>query len=368
MSTDARIHSAADLFKPVRMGSLTLRNRIVMAPLTRSRAGQGDAPRQMNADYYAQRASAGLIISEASQISPEGKGYAWTPGIYSDEQIAGWRLVTDAVHAKGGAIFCQLWHVGRISHESLQPNGGLPVAPSAIRANGQAFTEDGLKPHPTPRALETSEIARVVDDYRKATIAARVAGFDGVEIHGANGYLIDQFLRDKTNHRSDFYGGSLDNRCRFMLQVVETVCNVWEPGRVGIRLSPLSHVNDIGDDDPESLFLNVVYRLNHYGIAYIHVIEGETRGSRSPSDGFDLQTLRRMFKGSYMANNGYTLDLAEKAMTGGLADLIAFGRPFISNPDLVERLQAGAPLAQADESTFYGGNERGYLDYPVLMR
>ncbi len=356
----------ADLFEPVRMGPLTLRNRVVMAPLTRSRAGQGDAQREMNAVYYRQRASAGLIIGEASQISPQGKGYAWTPGIYSDEQIAGWKLVTDAVREQGGVIFCQLWHVGRISHESLQPGGALPVAPSAVRPEGMAFTEAGFQPHPTPRALELGEIAGIVDQYRHATAAARQAGFDGVEIHAANGYLIDQFLRDKTNRRSDAYGGSIDNRTRFMMEVVEAVCSAWEPGRVGIRFSPVSPANDIADSAPEQLFTKAIERLNPFGIAYIHIVEGAIRASRTVAGGFSPLRLREAFNGLYMANNGYTPKLAQDTVADGTADLIAFGRPFISNPDLVERMRTGAALSPADETTFYGGGERGYIDYPAL--
>jgi N-ethylmaleimide reductase len=354
------------LFQPVQMGSLKLRNRIVMAPLTRSRAGKGDAPQPMNAVYYGQRASAGLIISEASQISQQGKGYAYTPGIYTDEQIEGWRLVTDAVHAEGGLIFCQLWHVGRISHPSLQANGALPVAPSAILPKGNAFTEQGFQPLVTPRALETDEIAGIVDQYRHATQCAHQAGFDGVEIHAANGYLIDQFLRDKTNQRTDRYGGSIENRIRFMREVTEAVCSVMPSDRVGIRLAPVSPANDIADSNPEALFSAAVAALNPFNLAYLHLVEGAIREPRHENEGFDLHKLRKIFNGLYMANNGYNPELAEVTVEHGDADLIAFGRPFISNPDLVERLQAGAPLAHADEATFYGGDERGYIDYPRM--
>jgi N-ethylmaleimide reductase len=347
------------------MGTLKLRNRIVMAPLTRSRAGAGDAPQPMNAIYYGQRASAGLIISEASQISQQGKGYACTPGIYTDEQVKGWRLVTDAVHAKGGLIFCQLWHVGRISHPSLQENGALPVAPSAILPAGQAYTESGFQSLVMPRALETEEIPGIVDQYRHAAQCARHAGFDGVEIHGANGYLIDQFLRDKTNKRTDAYGGSIENRLRFMREVVAAVCSVVPSDRVGIRLAPVSGANDIADSDPEALFSAAVSALNPFNLAYLHLVEGFIREPRRENEGFDLHKLRKIFNGLYMANNGYDPALATTTIEHNDADLIAFGRPFISNPDLVERLAAGAPLAHADESTFYGGDERGYIDYPV---
>ncbi len=357
---------AADLFAPLRLGALTLRNRIVMAPLTRSRAGQGDVPRQMNAEYYAQRASAGLIISEATQISQQGKGYAFTPGIETEAQIAGWRLVTDAVHAKGGLIFCQLWHVGRISHPSLQPDGGLPVAPSAVRPEGQAFTETGFQPFVTPRALDLNEIPEIVDQYRHGAACARRAGFDGVEIHAANGYLIDQFLRDKTNRRTDIYGGGIENRVRLMLEVVEAVTGVLEPARVGIRIAPTSPANDIADSDPEALFSTAVERLNPFGLGYLHVVEGATGGPRDVPGGFDLKVLRRIFKGLYMANNGYDLTMAKQALANGDADLIAFGRPFIANPDLLERYRTGAALNALDPKTLYGGDAHGYTDYPAL--
>ncbi len=358
----------SDLFQPVRMGPLTLANRIVMAPLTRSRAGQGDVPRGLNAEYYTQRASAGLIISEATNISQQGKGYAFTPGIYTDEQVAGWRLVTDAVHAKGGHIFLQLWHVGRISHPDLQPWGHLPVAPSAIRPGGQAFTETGFQPHVTPRALDTDEIPGIVRDYAHAAECAKRAGFDGVEIHAANSYLLDQFLRDSTNKRTDRYGGNLENRTRFPLEVAAAVTKVWGGDRVGIRLSPLApQPGDTPlDSNPMETYSYLVERLNRYGLVYIHTIEGATQGSRDEPPGFSFQQLRRQFQGLYMANNGYTRDLALRARRENLADLICFGRPFIANPDLVERLRTGAPLADAPKETWYGGGAHGYTDYPAL--
>ena len=354
------------LFKPFTLGPLGLPNRIVMAPLTRSRAGQGDAPRALNATYYAQRASAGLIISEATQISQQGKGYAFTPGIHSPEQVAGWRLVTQAAHAAGGRIFAQLWHVGRISHPDLQPDGGLPVAPSAVQPEGQAFTEAGFKPFVTPRALAEAEIPGIVADYRHAAECALQAGFDGVEIHGANGYLIDQFLKDKTNQRTDRYGGSLENRTRFLLEVAEAVTGVWGGNRVGLRVSPTSPANDIADSNPQRLFGHVVKALEPFGLAYLHVVEGATGGPRDSAPGFDFQALRRGFGGAYMANNGYDLALAQATLKEGRADLIAFGRPFIANPDLVQRLRQGAPLAEPDKATFYGGDAHGYTDYPPL--
>ena len=356
----------ADLFQPFALGPLSLANRIVMAPLTRSRAGAGDVPGPMNAAYYAQRASAGLIISEATQITRQGKGYAYTPGIETAAQVAGWKLVTQAVHEAGGRIFLQMWHVGRISHPSLQANDALPVAPSAVQPDGKAFTEHGFMPMVTPRALETDEIGGIVADYRRAAVNAQLAGFDGVEIHAANGYLIDQFLRDRTNRRTDRYGGSIENRMRFLLEVTEAVASVWGADRVGVRLAPVSPANDIADSDPEALFTRVVEGLDRFGLAFLHVVEGATGGAREVPGGFDLQILRRSFSGVYMANNGYDLAMAQDALHGGRADLIAFGRPFIANPDLVARLRQEAPLAAMDPKTLYGGDAHGYTDYPPM--
>ena len=359
--------STTDLFDPAQLGPLQLTNRIVMAPLTRSRT-EGDAgvPGPINAQYYAQRASAGLIVSEATNISPQGRGYAYTPGIYNEEQVEGWKLVTDAVHKAGGKIVCQLWHVGRISHPSLQPAGALPVSPSAVKPQGQAFTNTGFQPLVTPRALELDEISGVVDQYRHATECARRAGFDGVEVHAANGYLIDQFLRDKTNLRTDAYGGSIENRVRFLAEAVAATVEAWSADRVGVRFSPLSPSNDIADSDPQPLFEAAVRVINRAGLVYMHVVEGATQGPRETPGGFDLQLLRRAFDGAYMANNGYDLDLAVRARASNAADLIAFGRPFIANPDLVARMKAGAPLAEADKATFYGGDAHGYTDYPAM--
>ncbi len=357
-----------DLFQAVTLGGdLALTNRIVMAPLTRSRAGRGDVQGPMNAEYYGQRASAGLIIAEATQISQQGKGYAFTPGIYTDEQVAGWRLVTDAVHAKGGHIFDQLWHVGRISHPSLQSGGGLPVSASAVTPAGQAFTETGFQPFVQPRALETSEIPGLIEDYRHAAECAKRAGFDGVEIHAANGYLLEQFLRSHTNHRTDRYGGSIENRVRLTLEVAEAVVGVWGGNRVGIRLSPVSPANDMaGFEDAQELYGQVVAGIERLGLCYMHVIEGATQGPRGENGAFDYVALHHAFSGLYMANNGYDLRLAEQARSGLTADLIAFGRPFISNPDLVERLRTGMPLAPyTDKSHWYGGGAEGYTDYPA---
>jgi N-ethylmaleimide reductase len=357
---------AADLFDPFQLGPLRLKNRIVMAPMTRSRAGSDGVPAAITAEYYAQRASAGLIVSESTNISEQARGYAFTPGVYNDAQVEGWRRVTDAVHANGGLIVCQLWHAGRISHSSLQPGGGMPVAPSAVKPQGKAFTERGFEPHETPRALALEEIPGVVDQYRHATRCARCAGFDGVEIHAASGYLIDQFLKDRTNLRTDAYGGSIENRVRFLGEVVAAVVESWSADRVGVRLSPSSPSNDIADNDPVPLFIEAVRVVNRFALAYLHVVEGAGQGPREVAGGFDPQRLRRAFNGPYMANNGYDAELAFGAIAGGEADLISFGRPFIANPDLVERLRAGAPLASPDRSTFYGGDARGYVDYPAL--
>ena len=359
------IKDTADLFKPMRLGTLLLANRIVMAPLTRSRAGKGDIQGLMNAQYYAQRASAGLIISEATQISPQGKGYAFTPGIYNSEQVEGWKLSTDAVHRKGGLIFAQLWHVGRISHPDLQIDNQLPVAPSAIKPMGKAFTATGFKDFVRPRALETSEISSIVEQYVHAGRCAKQAGFDGIEIHAANGYLLAQFLCDKTNKRMDQYGGVFANRARLLLEVIEALTEVWPAERIGVRLSPVSHANDIDDSNPMALYSYVVKQLNHFGLAYIHCVEGETIGPRIIPQGFSFAALRALFHGIYMANNGYDLELALRARHEDTADLICFGRPFIANPDLVERLRDGIKLApEAPKATWYGNGAEGYLDWP----
>jgi len=356
-----------DLFEPVQLGPYRLANRIVMAPLTRSRASDAGVPNTLMAEYYRQRASAGLIVAEGTNISPEARGYAMTPGLYSREQIAAWRAVTAAVHANGGRIFPQLWHVGRVSHPSLQPGGVLPVAPSAIRPQATSFTGRGFEPCVTPRALETGEIAGIVEQYRQAAANALAAGFDGVEIHAANGYLIDQFLRDSTNERSDAYGGTRENRVRFLLEVVSAVVRACGADRVGVRLSPLSPVNGAAlDSQPSRTYGYAVKRLNELAIAYIHVIEGVTQGAREVEGGFDLQLLRRAFQGCYIANNGYDLRLALEARRLKRADLVAFGRLYIANPDLVERLRCGAPLNQPDRATFFGGGAAGYTDYPPL--
>lgn len=355
--------SGIDLFTPVRLGPYQLRNRMVMAPLTRNRAGAGNVPQELNALYYGQRASAGLIITEASQISPQGVGYPGTPGIHSQEQVQGWKRITHAVHERGGRIFLQLWHVGRISHPSLQSNGELPVAPSAIRPAGQAFTATGLQPFVTPRALETDEISGIVVQYRKAAANALAAGFDGVEIHAANGYLIDQFLRDGSNRRTDQYGGSLENRTRLLLEVTEAVAAVWSANRVGVRLSPVSSFNDMSDSHPQQTFEYAAEKLSRFGLAYLHVVE---MGADSAKLAFDFASLRRAFKGVYIANAGYTKERANAVLTRGDVDLVAFGALFLANPDLPQRFARDAPLNAPDQSTFYGGGEKGYTDYPFL--
>lgn len=361
--------SDTDLFDPVSVGAWQLANRIIMAPLTRCRVKHGGIPGPLQATYYAQRASAGLIIGEATNISPQGRGYAYTPGIFTDDQVKGWRLITDAVHARQGKIVCQLWHVGRFSHPSLQPDGGLPVAPSAIAPQGETFTEQGLLGVPTPRALETSEIPGIIEQYRHAALCARQAGFDGVEIHSANCYLLEQFIRDSTNQRSDRYGGSIENRTRLVLEVTEAVTSVWGGGgRVGIRLSPVtpSAGNTPLDSDVMATYGYLIERLNPFKLAYLHFVEGATRDSRDVPDPIDLQKLRALFKGPYMANNQYSAELAYQARKHGKADLVCFGRPFIANPDLVERLKTGAELVEAPKETWYGGDERGYTDWPTL--
>jgi N-ethylmaleimide reductase len=357
--------TTSKLFEPFKLGPITLPNRAVMAPLTRNRALEGLVPSPLAVEYYGQRASAGLLISEATQISQQGQGYQDTPGIYSKEQIAGWRRITDRVHARGGHIFLQLWHVGRISHTSLQPNGGAPVAPSAIRANGKTFVGGTFADVSEPRALELSEIPGIIDSFRQGAANAIAAGFDGVEIHGANGYLLDQFAKDGANKRTDAYGGGIENRARLMLEVAKAVVAEIGAERTGIRISPVTPANDISDSNPQPLFDYIVDHLNALKLVYIHVVEGATGGPRDIAP-FDYQSLRNRFKGAYIANNGYDFELANKVLAGNEADLIAFGKPFIANPDLVERLKRGAPLNEPDKATFYGGGARGYTDYPAL--
>jgi N-ethylmaleimide reductase len=355
-----------DIFSRGSLGPYLLPNRIVMAPMTRNRAGKDRVPTALNATYYAQRASAGFIVTEATQISPQGIGYPATPGIHSQEQVVGWRQVTQAVHAKGGRIFLQLWHVGRISHPSMQPGGVLPVAPSAIRPEGEASTVDGRKPFVTPRALELAEIPSIVDDYRRAAKNARAAGFDGVELHGANGYLLDQFLRDKTNRRSDRYGGSIANRARLLLEVVEAVAEVWGRNLVGVRLSPSSPFNDMGDSEPEATFGYVIKELDRLGLGYLHIVETGTNNTGANGVRLDAAHFRRIYGGLLIANGGYDRARADAVIGQGCADLVSFGALFLANPDLPERLRAKGPFNPPDRATFYGGGDKGYADYPAL--
>jgi N-ethylmaleimide reductase len=362
---DKEMSDTPNLFEPYALGSLTLSNRVVLAPLTRNRAGAGFVPSEFAATYYAQRASAGLLISEATQISQQGQGYQDTPGIYSQAQIDGWRKVTDAVHARGGRMFLQLWHVGRVSHVDLQENGAAPVAPSAIRAQTKTFVNNGFTDVSEPRALTLDELPGIVNDFRRAAANAIAAGFDGVEIHGANGYLLDQFAKDGANARTDAYGGSVENRARLLLEVTAAVVDEIGAQRTGVRLSPVSPANGVSSGDPQSQFNHIVEQLDALGIVYIHVVEGATGGPRNIAP-FNFDSLRRRFRNTYIANNGYGLDLATSRLAEGEADLFAFGRPFIANPDLVERLKAGAPLAAFNPATLYGGGAEGYINYPIL--
>lgn len=356
---------ALDLFSPLKLGAIPLKNRMVMAPLTRNRAGEGGVPQPINVTYYEQRATAGLIITEATPISPMAHGYPALPGIYTDAQIAGWKAITDAVHAQGGKIVIQLWHVGRISHPSLLPNQAVPVAPSAIKPAGQAFTYQGLQDYVTPRALELDELPTIVQDYVHATRCAIAAGFDGVEVHAANGYLLDQFLRDGTNQRDDAYGGSLENRARLLLEVVQAVVDTIGADKVGVRISPVNPFNDMKDSQPQQTFNYVAQALNRFDLAYLHAVEGGIHGG-GESEPFDFDALRKQFRNGYIANLSYDKDRANAAIASGHADAVAFGVPFIANPDLVSRYAKDAPLNEADSSTFYGGTEKGYTDYPFL--
>lgn len=352
------------LFTPTRIGAIAVANRIAMAPLTRSRADRDGVPSPLAADYYAQRASAGLLIAEATNISPQARGYAGTPGLYSDAQVAAWKRVTDAVHAQGGTIVVQLWHVGRMSHTSLQPGGAAPVAPSALQAGGQVYTEAGFEAPSMPRALALDEMAGIVEDYRRAARRAQDAGFDGVEVHAANGYLLEQFLRDSTNHRDDRYGGSIENRARLTLEVVDAVTGVWGAGRVGLRLSPLSTaIGDIAlDSTPQATHEYLVRRLGERGLAYLHVVEGQMHGDHTTA-AIDLEALKRAFGGAYIANNGYDRARALSATASGQADMVAFGRAFIGNPDLVARLRDHKALFDAPVSGYFGGGAEGYTQF-----
>ncbi len=358
------------LFDPIRIGDIDLATRICMAPLTRNRASPGQVPNDLMREYYAQRANpasgAALIISEATQISAMGQGYLDTPGIHSREQIEGWRRITKAVHERGGCMVLQLWHVGRISHVSLLPHGQAPVSSTRQAARGKTFIAGGFAPCSEPRALRSEEMAGVVADYRQAALNAMDAGFDGVEVHGANGYLIDQFLRDSINHRSDGYGGGIAARTRFLLEVMQAVTDAIGGGRTGLRLSPVTPSNDAGlDSNPQALMEHAVRALAPLKLAYLHLIEGQTGGARDIAP-FDYAALRRLFAGAWMVNNGYSADMAKQVVAQGSADLVAFGKPFIANPDLGRRLRVGAEWNQVDNKTLYGGGAAGYTDYPAL--
>lgn len=355
--------TAGRLFTPLKLGALELPNRIVMAPLTRNRATAANVPSDLAVTYYTQRASAGLIVSEATQVVPEGQGYPNTPGIHTDAQVEGWKRVTDAVHKAGGRMVLQLWHVGRVSHPVFQPDGKLPVAPSAIAPKGQLYGFDWKKmDYVTPRALELSELPGVVAGYVKGAENAKKAGFDGVEVHGANGYLLDEFLRDGTNKRTDAYGGSIENRARLLLEVVEAVVKVWGPSRTGVRLSPLNPNNDMADSNPRATFGYTSEKLARFGLAYVHILEAVD----APADQEVLTTIKRTCGAPVIANSGYTQELAEAALAAGRADAVAFGKLFIANPDLPKRFASGASLNAWDMKTFYGGGAAGYTDYPAL--
>ncbi|HEY9771420.1 MAG TPA: alkene reductase [Coleofasciculaceae cyanobacterium] len=348
---------------------LTLKNRVVMAPLTRSRAGESRMPNALMAEYYAQRASVGLIITEGTTISQQANGWLHTPGIYTAQQTEAWKQIVDAVHAKGTPIFVQLWHTGRASHSSFQENNQLPVAPSAIRHQGDAVhTANGKQPHETPRALETDEVSQVVEDYRAAAANAKEAGFDGVEIHGANGYIIDEFLQSKTNHRNDKYGGSIANRYQFLKEIVESILTVWDAGRVGVRLSPNGNYNDMGSPDFRETFTYVVQQLNQYGLGYLHVVDGLEFGFHELGEPMTLAEIKQVYDGTLMGNCGYDRADAEKAIAAGDADLIAFGRPIISNPDLVERFANNWSLnPNPDVSVWYSFYAEGYTDFSTYQ-
>jgi N-ethylmaleimide reductase len=355
-----------DPFTPFDLGSLALSNRVVMAPMTRNRAGPGEVPSDLAVKYYTQRASAGLIVTEGTQISHQGQGYPGTPGIFSKDQVVAWKRITDSVHAAGGRIFVQLWHVGRISHPSLQPGGAAPVGPSAIRPSGETFTLQGMQPFVVPHALKISEIEHIVEDYRIAAINAKHAGFDGVELHGANGYLVDQFLRDKTNQRSDRYGGSATNRARFLVEATEALVGVWGGDRVGVRLAPTNPFNDIADSNPAATFGVAVDQLKRFGLAYLHIVEPLPSDPIAAGERPDIKFFRRIWSGTLVGNKGYDLARASVALRDGIVDLVSFAALFLANPDLPERFRRGAALNTPDPTTFYTGAEKGYIDYPAL--
>ncbi|GAB3478237.1 alkene reductase [Marinomonas epiphytica] len=355
------------LFDHLEIGDLLLANRFVMAPMTRARADDQGIPNPNAAQYYAQRASAGLIISEATYISEQAKGAIQTPGIFSLEQISAWRKVTDAVHEQGGKIFCQLWHVGRVGHENILPKGEQPLAPSAIHSQAFTFTHNGFERVSQPKALTKSQITQILDDYKTAALAAQKAGFDGVEIHAANGYLVDQFIRDGANQRQDEYGGSLANRARFLLDVIEAIGQVWPAGRIGVRLTPTSQFNDMSDSDPLKTFSYLYQQLDTLGLAYLHV--GESMPGMSEEAEGDQQLLRKLrtfWHGVYIVNGGFDAQTSQQVVESGYAQGVSFGRLFIANPDLPERFAKQAELNPPDMDSFYGGDQKGYIDYPFL--
>jgi len=360
MYAPVRLIMSSLLFEPLKIGSLTLPNRVIMAPLTRTRASAGRVPNALMAEYYAQRSSAGLILSEATSVSPMGVGYPNTPGIWSPDQVAGWKLVTRAVHEAGGRIFLQLWHVGRIS-DPVYLDGAAPVSASAIAPRGHVSLIRPLKPFVTPRALETSEIPGIIDAYRTGAENALAADFDGVELHGANGYLLDQFLQDSTNRRTDVYGGAIENRARLMLEVTDAVASVWGPDRVGMHLAPRGDAHDMGDSDPAVTFGYVARQLGHRGLGFLCVRESHAQPPLGPK-------LKQAFGGIFIANEAFTREKADAALAAGDADAIAWGKLFIANPDLPERLRIGAPLNEPVPATFYADGPNGYTDYPALRR
>lgn len=356
----------SQLFNKTTIGNIDVNNRVFMAPLTRNRAKPDGVPGNSAALYYKQRAGAGLILTEATQISPIGKGYLNTPGIYTPAHIQGWKEITEAVHAEGGKMFIQLWHVGRISHTSLLPDGEIPVSASAIQAHAQTYTQDGMVSVSEPRAMTIEDIQQTVQDYKAAADSAKEAGFDGIEIHSANGYLLDQFLQDKTNKRDDRYGGAIENKMLFLLEVIEAVCDVWSPQQVGVRLSPTGAFNDMGDSNPKDNFGAVIKKLNEYNLGYLHMVERFPGIENSESDEAIIRDLRDLWQGFYIANGEYNRQSAINAVESGYADAIAFGRPYIANPDLAQRLEKNTDLNTPDQTTFYGGGEKGYTDYPFL--
>lgn len=364
------------LFTPFELGDITLANRIVMAPMTRCRAARGGVPTELNATYYTQRASAGLIITECTQISHLSTAYANTPGIYTQQQVEGWKIVTNAVHESGGKIYLQLWHAGRVSHPLLHPEGATPVAPSAIAAKGKTYTPQGMQPYVTPRELETDEIPEIINQFRRGAENALAAGFDGVELHGAFGYIIDQFLQDNTNQRTDKYGGSLENRTRFLLKVVDAVTQVWGGQKVGIKLSPSNTYNDMADSNRIETFSYAINALNDFDLAYVHLMETTAADLKHGGQSIPTSTFRPIYKGNLIVNSGYTKETGNGALASNNAELVSFGSLFIANPDLPERFRLDAPLSQPDPSTFYMpmcdspqqdcGFEKGYIDYPFL--